>query len=220
MVPYFKIDKSDVVYSKQVEIDPKLVKHDIIILSMCGVLSDNILKISSFIDHVENIDLSLAEKLYLKRTRRILNSNIEYTKLYVSNEMQRIYPKDDDSSEHSTSGNTLIRPIEVVIIRGSNDIAPNQLSININSIIGNNNTITYVGNPTILISNERELVKKWINSNPPAQNEFSTDYYARLKIGIANQVKYIKLGNNFLHSIISSCGFKTHKYNNRAAWIK
>lgn len=145
MVPYFKIDKSDVVYSKQVEIDPKLVKHDIIILSMCGVLSDNILKISSFIDHVENIDLSLAEKLYLKRTRRILNSNIEYTKLYVSNEMQRIYPKDDDSSEHSTSGNTLIRPIEVVIIRGSNDIAPNQLSININSIIGNNNTITYVG---------------------------------------------------------------------------
>lgn len=225
LVPYFKINKSDIVYSKQVEIDPKLIRHDIIILSLCGSLPDNAQKITLFINHVQRINPKLANKLCLKLKTIVPDSSIEYTKLYISDEMMRVYPEEnDDYPKSSIGGNLLIRPIEVMIIKGSSNLPPDHMAININSgiIIGNNNnSVNIINNhESALISNEKELIKKWIIANSPFHNKYALDYYARLKTNMANQVKHIKLNNNLLHSIISSCGFQTHKYNKKTAWFK
>lgn len=226
LVPYFNIDKSDVVYSEQSDFKSDPVKHDIIILSLCGTLSDNISKIDLFIDYVEKINPELARKICLKRARSIPNVDVKYTKLYLSNDMKRIYSASDDKRKTSTySTSNSLPPIEIVILNGGGCLPPGNMAINItnNGVIGNNNNnnsiINHSSNAT-LISNEKELIKRWVLENPPKTNQFSVEYYEKLKTSIGNQIKNIKFNFRMLHSIISSCGYKTHKYNTKNAWIK
>lgn len=229
---YFNIEKSDIIYSKQPIIDDNLSVHDIIILSMFGTLPDNITKLTLFIDYVEQVNPELANKLFLKRTRIILDTDFKYTKLYLSNEMK--YPYSKEEEEKHTKGNRKTKedessmpclpPIEIIIFNGGGCLPPGNMAINItnNGVIGNNNNNNIINqsSTSTLISHEKEQIKRWICRNPPAYNEFSTNYYTRLKSSLGNQIKHMKLSDQALYSLINASGFMIHRYQGRNAWFK